>query len=74
MLSSKSITLDCRVRISMLSHYGASDGQVDTENLVYLPPEAVKTVQLFRPCEFSAILLIDPAVSQTAEANVYSFG
>ena len=80
MLSTKSITLHYRVCISMLSHYGASSGYVDSEDLVYLPPEAIRTVAIpssppeEQKTSSSLPLLANPERTLTPEANVYSFG
>ena len=81
MLSSKSITLHYRVCISMLSHYGASSGYMESEDLIYLPPEAIRTVALpsttpkgLKKTSCSVPLIANPERTLTPEANVYSFG
>lgn len=62
----------------MLSTYEASSGLVSSEDLVYLPPEAIKTIAAPTEAEetmtSSTTFLADPDTLLTPEANVYSFG
>ncbi len=81
LLSSKAITFDYHVCISMLSHYDASDGHVESEDLVYLPPQAIRTVSLpsnqpeaSATSTATATLRARPGTLLRPESNVYSFG
>ena len=78
LLTSKSVTLHYRVCISMLPHYSASSGNVQSDDLVYLPPETIRTASLpsthRRAVSSSVSLEVDSSTLQTSEANVFSFG
>lgn len=44
LLTSRAVTVHYRVCISMLTPCGASQGLLDADDIIYLPPEAVRTV------------------------------
>lgn len=47
LLTSQSVTLDYRVCISMLTPGSASMGLINSSDLPYLPPEAIRTVKRY---------------------------
>ena len=44
LLTSRAVTVHYRVCISMLTPCGASQGLLDADDVIYLPPEAARTV------------------------------
>jgi hypothetical protein len=49
LLTSRAVTVHYRVCISMLTPCGASQGLLDADDVIYLPPEAVRTVSQAAP-------------------------
>jgi len=57
----------------MLSHHGASTGHIQTEDVAYLPPEALKSITSSEDYDGEE-LLANTQTTLTQEANIYSFG
>lgn len=62
LLTSRAVTVHYRVCISMLTPCGASQGLLDADDIIYLPPEAVRTVS-------QAAIQPQPIVSSSSSSH-----
>ena len=81
LLATRAVTFHYRVCISMLTPCGASQGLLDSDDIIYLPPEAVRTVHqapssIVLPSQryVNSPLKCDPEDMHTESANIFSFG